>query len=92
MIMDNRKESSFSNIGLRSFIIVVSLLAVIIILSGAMSYFIPQGSFLTDEQGMIIPDTYVQGEVKGIAVWRIITAPFRVFGSEDSLTIIMISV
>ena len=71
---------------------VVALLSVIIIVSGALSYFIPQGSFRVDEDGTIIPDSYVKGEVKGIAVWRVITAPFRVFASGDSLTIIMISV
>ena len=79
---NNKKEASFSNIGIRSFIIVVALLTVIIILSGAMSYFIPQGSFEFDESGTIIPDSYVQGEVKGIAVWRVITAPFRLFCQE----------
>jgi len=89
---NNKKEASFSNIGIRSFIIVVALLTAIIILSGAMSYFIPQGSFEFDESGTIIPDSYVQGEVKGIAVWRVITAPFRVFASDDALTIIMISI
>jgi len=41
---------------------------------------------------MIINGTFTQGEVKGIALWRVITAPFRVFASEDALTIIMISI
>jgi len=85
------KEKSFSNIGVRSFIIVVALLSVIIILSGALSYFIPQGSFQYDADGSIIPGSYVKGEVKGIEIWRVLTAPFRIYASEDSLTIIMIS-
>lgn len=84
-------EKSFSSINFKSFIVVVILLALIIILSGALSYFIPTGAFSRDENGVIIPDTYVKGEVKGIAIWRIITAPFRVFASGDALTIIMIS-
>ena len=29
--------------------------------------------------------------MEGIAVWRVVTAPARVFASEDGLTIIMIS-
>ncbi len=90
--MDKAKEKSFSNIGLRSFIIVICLLTAIIIISGALSYFVPQGSFQYDENGVIIPDSYVKGEVKGIAIWRVITAPFRVYASEDALTIIMISI
>ena len=86
------KEKSFSNIGVRSFVIIVILLSVIILFSGALSYFIPQGSFQYDENGNIIPDSYVKGEIKGIAIWRILTAPVRVYASEDALTIIMISV
>ncbi len=86
------KEKSFSNIGARSFIIIVCLLTAIIIFSGALSYFIPQGSFQYNDDGSIIPDSYVKGEVDGIEIWRVITAPFRVYASEDALTIIMISV
>lgn len=86
------KEKSFSNISTRSFIFVVCLLAFILVFSGVLSYVIPQGSFLRDESGAILVDSYTQGEVDGIAIWRIFTAPFRVFASEDALTIILISV
>ena len=86
------KEKSFSNIGVRSFVIIIILLSVIILFSGALSYFIPQGSFQYDADGNIIPDSYVKGEVEGIAIWRVLTAPVRVYASEDALTIIMISV
>ena len=88
---NEKKEKAFSSIGLRSFLTVVIILTAVIIISGALSYFIPQGEFQRDEAGAIIPDSYVQNEIGGIAPWRIITAPFRVFVSEDSLTIIMIS-
>ena len=89
--MENKKEKSFSNIETKSFITVVVVLALILVFCGALSYFVPQGSFQYDENGTAILDTYEQGEVKGIAIWRVITAPFRVFASEDALTIIMIS-
>ncbi len=87
-----QKEESFSNIGFRSFITVVAILLAVLILCGAMSYFIPQGSFSRDENGYIIPGTYVEEGIGGIEIWRIITAPVRVFASEDALTIIMVSV
>ena len=86
------KEKSFSNIGARSFIIIVCLLTAIIIFSGALSYFIPQGSFERTEDGALILGTYMEDGIGGIAPWRVLTAPFRVFASEDALTIIMISV
>jgi len=87
-----QKEKSFSNISARSFITVVLILVFVLVLCGAMSYFIPQGSFERNESGEIIVGTYQKGAVDGIAVWRVITAPVRVFASEDALTVIMISV
>jgi len=90
--MSNSKNKSFSNIGLKSFLTVVIILTSVLIISGALSYFIPQGSFERDDTRAIIPGTYQEFGVGGIAIWRIVTAPARVFVSEDSITIIMISV
>ncbi len=85
-------ERSFSSISVKSFVTVVSLLAAIILCSGLISYFIPQGSFERDAEGAIIPDTYVRGKTEGIPFWKVVTAPIRVFASSDAVTIIMISV
>ena len=87
-----KDEKSFSTIELKSFITVVCILASVILICGLLSYFIPQGSFLRDDKGQIIVGSYVKGEVDGIAFWRILSAPVRVFASEDAVTIIMISV
>ncbi len=86
-----KKEAAFSGISLRSFITVVSILLLILLFSGCLSYFVPQGTFERDESQNILLDTYTQGKTEGIAFWRVITAPVRVFASEDALTIIMIS-
>lgn len=85
------KEQAFSNISTRSFVMVVLLLTAVLLVSGALSYFIPQGHFQRDEQGILIADSFTSGEVEGIPLWRIVTAPVRVFWSEDALTILMIS-
>ena len=89
---DTRKEQAFSNISVKSFITVVSILVAILLLCGSLSYFVPQGSFERDADGTIITGTYRQEGIHGIAFWRVITAPVRVFASEDALTIIMISI
>lgn len=68
------------------------MLLVVLVFCGSLSYFVPQGAFERDATGNIIPGTYQEGQVKGIALWRVITAPFRVFASEDGLTIMMISI
>lgn len=87
-----QKEKAYSNISAKSFITAAAILLFILIFCGSLSYFIPQGAFQRDALGNIIPDTYVAKEIKGIAPWRVLTAPFRVFASEDAITIIMISV
>jgi uncharacterized ion transporter superfamily protein YfcC len=90
--MSNSNEKSFSSISVKSFVTVVALLLTVLFVAGALSYFIPTGSFDVDENGSIIPGTYQKGEIRGIAVWRVLTAPVRVFASEDAVTIIMISI
>ena len=87
-----KKEKAFTSISYKSFISVVAVLLVIIAISGIITLFIPQGSFLRDESGQIIAGTFVQGEAEGIEFWRVITAPFRVFVADGNLTIIMICV
>lgn len=89
---EKREQKSFSSISLKSFITVVLLLLTILIFCGALSYFVPQGAFSRNQNGIIITDSYSKGEIKGISPWLVITAPFRVFATEDALTIIMISV
>ncbi len=71
---------------------VAVLLLAILFFCGSLSYFIPQGAFQTDTDNNIIPGTYQKGPVEGIAIWRILTAPLRVFASEDAVTIVMISI
>ena len=85
-----QKEKAFSNISAKSFISVVVILTVLLAVCGILSLIIPKGSFLRNDNGEIIAGTYVQGSVEGIAFWRILTAPFRVFFVDGGITIIMI--
>lgn len=91
-IKPTEQEQAYSCINLRSFLIVAAILLAILFFCGSLSHFIPQGSFLRDEAGNIVPDTYQAGNIKGISFWRVVTAPVRVFASADSLSIIMISI
>ena len=85
-----KEEKSFTSISFKSFISVVIVLLIIIAISGVLTLFIPQGHFMRDENGQIVSGSFTKGSVKGIAFWRIITAPIRVFFAEGSLTIILI--
>ncbi len=71
---------------------VAALLLAVLVFCGSLSYFIPQGTFERDALGNIVPDTYQAGQIEGIEIWRVVTAPARVFASEDAITIIMISI
>ncbi len=85
------KQKAFAIINMKSFLSVVIVLTIIIAISGILTLFIPQGAFLRNENGEIIAGTYAKGAIKGIAFWRVITAPFRVFFADGGITIIMIS-
>ena len=89
--IENTKEKAQSTIGLKSFLVITAMLSAILILAGVLSYFIPQGTFEYTEDGKIIAGTFQPGVIDGIPVWRIITAPFRVFAGSDALNVIMIS-
>ena len=85
-----KKEKSFASVSAKSFISVVIILVCMIAICGILSLVIPQGEFAKNANGEIIAGTFVQGEAKGLEFWKIITAPFRVFFTDGSLTIIMI--
>lgn len=87
-----KKEKAFSSIGVKSFLTVVIVLVIALTICGIISNFIPQGAFDRDGDGKIVVGSYKEGEIKGIAFWRVLTAPVRVFASEDAVTIIMISI
>ena len=86
------KEQAFSTINTKAFLTVAGILVAILLLSGLLSYFVPQGAYERDGTGTIMLDTYVQTGVSGIPFWRVLTAPVRVFASSDGVTIIAISV
>ena len=86
-----QKERAFSTINLKSFLSVAAILVAILLLSGLLSYVVPQGAYSRDESGTILMDTYVETGVSGIPFWRVLTAPVRVFASSDGVTILAIS-
>ncbi len=87
-----QRTESFSHIGRKSFFVVLALLSVIILFSGILTYIVPQGQYARNEDGTIIDGTFTQGVAEGLPLWKILTAPVRVFASEDALTLIMISI
>ena len=87
---EGKSEKAFTHISTRAFVTVLVMLVAILVASALLTLFIPQGSYARVD-GKIDIDSFTVGEIKGIAVWRVFTAPFRVFVSDDALTVIMIS-
>lgn len=90
MTKEKSREKAFANISGKSFIVVVVILVFMLTVCGFLSLVVPQGEFLRNASGEIIAGTYTQGKVQGIALWKILTAPFRVFFADGGITIFMI--
>ena len=84
------KEKAFATINIKSFLTVVIVLMALLILCGVMTYLIPTGAYERDSEGQIVMGTFIEGEVEGIAPWRVLTAPFRVFFKDGGITVVMI--
>ena len=92
--MENRNPSGGLNIGVKTFIGTVALLLTIMILAGALTQVMPQGSYTyTEEDGrhIVVPGTYVEHpNADPLPVWRWFTAPFEVLGTDKAVTAGMI--
>ena len=90
--MTTRKNKALFNISKKTFIQVTILLLVFLAVTIVLTYIIPAGAFGTLPDGSIDYSSYHQLDgVRGIPVWKGLLAPILVFGSEDGLTLIVLS-
>lgn len=92
--MSNSKNELNSDLkfGLKSFITICSILFAIMIFVGILTFVVPAGSYLTDANGNIIPNSFSFIEsTTTLPVWRWITAPIEalIFG-EGNFNVIQI--
>lgn len=89
----NEKElNSDLKFGLKSFITICAILLGIIIIVGILTFVIPAGKYMSDQNGNIIPDSFEFIEsTTTLPVWRWFTAPVEalIFG-EGNFNIIQI--
>lgn len=78
--MNNAKKELNSDLkfGLKSFITICSILLAIIILVGVLTFIVPAGTYLSDANGNIIPDSFsfIESTTR-LPVWRWFTAPIE---------------
>ena len=90
--MKKDKEKALIDISLKTFIQVAVLLVVLAATAIVLTYVIPAGRFGTLPDGGTDYSVYerIEGS-QGISIWKGILAPLLVFGSDDGLTLIMLS-
>jgi uncharacterized ion transporter superfamily protein YfcC len=80
------------NVGTRSFITALIILFLLMMLTYALTLFLPAGEYqrvITDGKETIVPGTY-QNVAGGLPLWRWLLSPFLALGSAGSGTVIAI--
>ena len=87
-----RNKGALIDISKKTFIEVTVFLLIILIAAIILTYVIPKGEFglLPDGGTDYLAYNVLEGE-KGISIWKGLLAPILVFGSENGLTLIMLS-
>jgi uncharacterized ion transporter superfamily protein YfcC len=90
---NNEKEiNSDLKFGLKSFITICIILFSIMVFVGILTFIVPAGKYIIDENGKVVPDSFSFIEsTTTLPVWRWVTAPFEalLFG-EGNFNIIQI--
>ncbi len=90
---NNEKElNSDLKFGVKNFITVCAILFSIMVVVGILTFIIPAGSYLTDQNGNVIPDSFhfIESTTR-LPIWRWLTAPIEaLLLSKDSFNVIQI--
>ncbi len=86
------EDKNLINISKKSFFSVLIILASLMVVAFILTYLIPQGNYLRDVTGNIIPGSFSFSNVDNLPIYKLFTAPIEIFGSSDGITVIMICV
>ena len=76
----------------RSFFTVCAVLLALILFAYLLAFLLPKGYYPVDADGNVFSDQYTPLPGKGYSFLNLLTAPFRLFATEDGLTVIVIAV
>ena len=87
-----KDKKALVDLSTKTFLQVTALLFALMLAAIVLTYVIPKGAFGTTPDGGTdyLAYTRVEG-AKGIPVWKGLLAPILVFGSDNGLTLIMLS-
>ena len=86
------KNKNLINISKKSFFSVLIILLSLMVGAFVLTYLIPQGEYLRDGLGNVIPGSFEFLTGGNLAIYKLFTAPVEVFGSSDGLVVILICV
>lgn len=78
------------HIGKKTFLNVVWILLGLMLSAGILTLIVRPGSYQRTADGVVIEGTFAFVDSASYPIWRILTAPFEVFGGEDALMVIII--
>ncbi|MBQ7087235.1 MAG: YfcC family protein [Clostridia bacterium] len=87
------EDNSSLKIGKKAFITSVMILALLMVMAGALVYTIPSGQYdrvIENGREVLVPDSFKLIDKPDYPVWRVLTAPFEVLVSDDAATVIVI--
>ena len=86
------KKKTLINISEKTFVQVTILLFCLLIVSIALTYIIPAGSFGENPDGSVDYSVYERlDDFRGVPIYKGVLAPVLVFASPDGITLIMLS-
>ena len=87
-----KKKSKIIDVSRATFISVCVILFVLMMASLLLTHLLPRGEFAV-QNGVTDYGTYIRrDDLPGLPFWKALLAPFLILGSEDGLTLIVLSV
>ena len=90
--LDNKKTQGGLDISAKSFITAILILAVLMVLTFALTFLLPSGEYdrvIVDGQETVVPGTYQPME-GGISIWKWVLSPFLSLTASGGSTVIAV--
>ncbi|MCR4593505.1 MAG: hypothetical protein K5761_00430, partial [Clostridiales bacterium] len=81
---EKQKKAEGLNIDKKTLFGIAALLAIILVLVGALTQILPRGEFDLDENGSVIAGTYTENEDYKLPIWKIAASPVLAFTSDKA--------
>lgn len=85
-------QQSALSINKKAFVSVLLILLSLMIAAGLLTLWIPSGTFLRDDAGLVIEGSFSYLDDQNYPIYRVFFAPFEVLFTEDAVPVLMIGI